>query len=194
MSHVTHMNESCHTYEWVMSHIWMGHVTHMNESCHTYAWVMSHIRMHHVTHMNKSCYTYECVMSHIWMSHVTYMNASCHTYEWVMSHIRITVLNVLAQNPRNWSYKFPPPGLKVAKARFQRFLEAKMCYLNRQIREFHANWMEIEVLERYCGWQNKATLLKPTLENGPCIHAAGALQLNAWKSYKVSTINTRKFD
>jgi len=26
------MNESCHTYEWVMSHIWMSHVTHMNES------------------------------------------------------------------------------------------------------------------------------------------------------------------
>jgi len=36
MSRGTHMNESCHTYEWVMSHIWMSHVTHMNESCHTY--------------------------------------------------------------------------------------------------------------------------------------------------------------
>ena len=41
MSHVTHMNESCHTYEWVMSHIWMiheswhiphGHVTSMSPS------------------------------------------------------------------------------------------------------------------------------------------------------------------
>jgi len=41
MSHVTHGNESCHTYEWVMSHIWMSHVTHMNESCHTYEWVES---------------------------------------------------------------------------------------------------------------------------------------------------------
>ena len=30
-------------YEWVMSHIWMSHVTHMNESCHTCEWVMSHI-------------------------------------------------------------------------------------------------------------------------------------------------------
>ena len=29
------MNESCHTYEWVMSHMWMSHVTLMNESCHT---------------------------------------------------------------------------------------------------------------------------------------------------------------
>ena len=33
--HVTHMNESCHTYEWVMSHAWMSHVTHMNKSRHT---------------------------------------------------------------------------------------------------------------------------------------------------------------
>jgi len=42
ISLATHMNESCHTYEWVMSriwmgqsHIWMSHVTHMKESCHT---------------------------------------------------------------------------------------------------------------------------------------------------------------
>jgi len=36
MSHVTHINESCYTHEWVMSHTWMSHVTHMNESRHTY--------------------------------------------------------------------------------------------------------------------------------------------------------------
>jgi len=29
--------KSCHTYEWVMSHIWLSHVTHMNESCHIYS-------------------------------------------------------------------------------------------------------------------------------------------------------------
>ena len=34
-------NESCHTYEWVMSHVWMSHVTHMNESCHTYEWMIN---------------------------------------------------------------------------------------------------------------------------------------------------------
>ena len=92
MSHVTHMNKSCHTHEHVMSHIWMSHVTHMNESCHTYEWVMAHIWMSHVTHINESCrciltselrvimfatlviefvrLTYEHVMAHIWMSHV----------------------------------------------------------------------------------------------------------------------------
>jgi len=41
MSHVTRrysrrgIDESCHTYEWVMSHKWMRHVIRMHESCHT---------------------------------------------------------------------------------------------------------------------------------------------------------------
>ena len=88
MSHVTHVNESCHTCERVMSHIWKSHVTHTNESCHTsnesyhtYEWVMSHIWMSHVTHMNESCHTHEWVMAHTWMSHVTHMNESCHAYD-----------------------------------------------------------------------------------------------------------------
>jgi len=54
MSHVTHMNESCHTCQWVIPHIWMSHVTHVNESCHTYEWVMWHIWTSHVTRMNES--------------------------------------------------------------------------------------------------------------------------------------------
>ena len=92
---VTQMNESCHTeschtYGWVESNIWMSHVTHMNESCHTYEWVMPHrvmshiwMRLSHVTHMNASqCFVGDCAskpMSRMWMSHVT--------HEWVMSHI-----------------------------------------------------------------------------------------------------------
>jgi len=88
------MNESCHTYEWVISHIWMSHVTHMNESCHTYKWVMSHIWMSHVTHMNESCHTYEWVMSHIWMIHVTHMNESCHTYDYTLELRAIVLLHV----------------------------------------------------------------------------------------------------
>jgi len=45
------MNESCHPYEWVMSHVyeWSCH-TYMNESCHTYECAMSHISMNRVTH------------------------------------------------------------------------------------------------------------------------------------------------
>ena len=29
-----------HTYQWGMSHMWMGHVTHINESCHICEWGM----------------------------------------------------------------------------------------------------------------------------------------------------------
>jgi len=94
MSRGTHVNESCQTYGWDVSHVRMGHVTHMHGSCHTCEWVMSHICSSRVTtHMNKSCHTYECIMSHAWrhtyriniVSHVTDMNESCHTYERVMS-------------------------------------------------------------------------------------------------------------
>jgi len=42
MSHVTHINESCHTHQWVISHTSMSHLTHINESCHTHPRVMPH--------------------------------------------------------------------------------------------------------------------------------------------------------
>jgi len=35
------MSQSGQTYGWVMSRIWITHVTHMTESCHTYEWPMS---------------------------------------------------------------------------------------------------------------------------------------------------------
>jgi len=92
MRHVTHMNESHHTYGWVMSHIWVSHVTRINASCHTYEWVTSHIWMSHVTRMSESCHTYKCVISHVWMSDAMYINTSHVTCGWVMSHIWIVDL------------------------------------------------------------------------------------------------------
>jgi len=82
------MNESSHTYERVMSYIWMSHGTKWmiyitNESRYTYKWVVSYIRMSHVSRMHESSCAYEWIMSHIRMSHVLHMNGSCHTYEWV---------------------------------------------------------------------------------------------------------------
>ena len=97
MRHVTHINMSCHTYQCLMSHIWMPHVTHMNASCHTYGCLMSHIwmphtshvGMPHVSHINASCHTYKCALSHnkclmsrIRMRSVTHVSASWPTYEW----------------------------------------------------------------------------------------------------------------
>jgi len=66
-----------------MSHLWMPHVTHINKSCHKYDWVMSHIRVNrNVTHASQPVTpTSQPVMSHTWMSHVTHVNESCHTHE-----------------------------------------------------------------------------------------------------------------
>jgi len=63
MSQITHTNESCHTCQWVMSHMCMGHVTYLSGSCPTYEWVMSqiwtslvsHIKISHVTHVKVLC-------------------------------------------------------------------------------------------------------------------------------------------
>ena len=107
----THMNQSCHTCSWVMSHIPMSHVTSISESCHT-CQVMSHISttcrpwqrvlclistavqsavypilILPPLRYYQSCHTHQRVMSRISMSHVTHTNESCHTYQWVMSHI-----------------------------------------------------------------------------------------------------------
>ena len=75
------MNQSSHTYEQVMSHVWMSHVTRMNESWHTYEWVMSNAWMSHVTRMNESCHTYSPLPANIMCT------CTCHSYDWVMSHI-----------------------------------------------------------------------------------------------------------
>jgi len=80
------MNESCHTYEWVISHRWKEAFHRLPVMCHTYQWVMSHIWMSHVTHMNESCHIDERKHFIDYLSCVTHMNESCHTYEWVISH------------------------------------------------------------------------------------------------------------
>jgi len=91
MSHATFTNESCHTYERVMSHIWRSRGS----------WMSHELWMSHVTHMNESHYpppkstpqqvlhcksVCEGVMSHTSMSHVSHMHVPCHIYAWVMSH------------------------------------------------------------------------------------------------------------
>ena len=65
------MNESCHTYQWVMSHTWMSHVAHMNESCHTNGSVTSHgnTLQYTATHCN------------------TLQHTATHYNEWVNSHM-----------------------------------------------------------------------------------------------------------
>jgi len=93
MSHVTHLNESCRTYEWVMSQrthmqAWACCWIVLNESCHIYEWVMSQRpRMQAWACCwivsNESPLPYATVMAHLWMSHATYMTAPL-SYTWVV--------------------------------------------------------------------------------------------------------------
>jgi len=55
MSHVTHMNESRHADEWVLSCICYTSRRDINTTCHSHEWVRS------VTHINESC------LSHTWI-------------------------------------------------------------------------------------------------------------------------------
>ena len=61
-----------------------SHVTRVNESCHTCERIMSRMRV------NKSCHTYESVRSRIRKSHVTHMKASCHAHECQTHQLNIT--------------------------------------------------------------------------------------------------------
>jgi len=106
-----HINDSWHTYEWVMAYIWMSHGRIWRDTTTyqsvTHIWGCSYERQYrsicHGIHMNESWHTYEWVMAYIWMSHAyiwmshartmwniwishTHMRSyiSCHTCEWVM--------------------------------------------------------------------------------------------------------------
>ena len=101
-SHVSHMNEQCLMYEWVMSHdiawLQLQHISDVDcntlQHTATYQWYeLQHTATHcnisvrHVLYIKESCFIYEWVMSHIWMSHVSYIYESCLRCKWVMYHI-----------------------------------------------------------------------------------------------------------
>jgi len=94
MSHVTNVDESCHTYESVSSHtgmlcfarttciashhamytqvplnIWKSHVSYVNESCKIHEWIISHESITNLTQHHL-----QCVMPRMCMSHVRYMH------------------------------------------------------------------------------------------------------------------------
>ena len=87
MSHVTHVNQSWHTHEQVMSHTCMkrtdgwltSHACRRSVTCSTAT--RDSIVMSHVTHVNEPCYTCEWVIhTHEWV-----MNESCRTHAGMVS-------------------------------------------------------------------------------------------------------------
>ena len=124
-SGVSCMNESWHTYQWVMAHIAMSpdthinachqtrhspvsmsHGTRMNESCPsyqsvicpTYEWVMANISTSHGTRLNESWQTYQRVTVCVRMNHVHHING----YEWVMSHMNESCPIWMSHAPYEW--------------------------------------------------------------------------------------------
>jgi len=94
----TWMNDSCHSCEWVTSHMRMSHVTHVNESRHTFIWVGMYMGLQSASRSllpmneNKSCHICEWVTSHIYLDRwMGEWNESRHTCEWVTSHIYLGV-------------------------------------------------------------------------------------------------------
>jgi len=90
MSYDVYMNESCRTYEWVMSHMWMSRVVYMDEPCRTYEWVMSHIRMSPFAHMDESYRRY------LWYVYVWHIDVYvCHMCDMtIISQIQMICLNI----------------------------------------------------------------------------------------------------
>ena len=71
------MNESCHTYKWVISHICTSHVTHTSESGHTYEWVTKlYWHRRQCTSAHNCPIIHAHISSHKPVSRVTHMNAS----------------------------------------------------------------------------------------------------------------------
>jgi len=91
------VDESCRTYQWIMSHLSMSCVTHERPHALSMRHVARECDMPHVNHscecdmphVNDSC---EWAMSHVneschmSMSHVTHAKESCHARERVMWH------------------------------------------------------------------------------------------------------------
>ena len=103
VSHRTHsrrVKAVSHRRSCVLSRIWRSHVTHMNESWHTYVWIIQ------VWAEDGPCHyeardTYAWVMSrqtndsfHTWYDVIWHMNEWCHTYQWFISHIQIQMSRI----------------------------------------------------------------------------------------------------
>ena len=83
----THGNESCHTYEWVMSHIWMSLDKTWALTCPCHLYICTLLQKISIANTNKTkndVYTYITLNEEGGRARwATHLNESHHTYEWV---------------------------------------------------------------------------------------------------------------
>jgi len=103
------IHESCHTNNPVVSQIFMSHVTLMDETCHTHSWNMPHISKKHVTwnmsytFMNASWIS----VIHLWMLNHDSACETCHTSWW------ITLIHVKSHTFINHTDMFDMPHISM---------------------------------------------------------------------------------
>jgi len=98
-SHATHVNDSCHTHEWDISHTFMGRITPTTRSEQTdsspvlykwvmYKWVMSHVYCNTLQHAATRCNTLQHTLHHTarWLHDSIYKWVKSHVYKSVASH------------------------------------------------------------------------------------------------------------
>jgi len=171
---MSRISESYHVYVVHINESWVAHIEFVGIN----KWWVADVQFVYVEFVNVDVCQVRAYRVHGWPG-FPHFSECVSAYVCACIDAYITGLNVLAKNRRNWQVNFIDSGLTVAKTRFQTFLWSKSVLFKWkcQIREFHARGMERgEVLTRYCGWQNEATLLKQTPKDRTFIHAAGALQ------------------
>ena len=94
------MNESCHTYEWMMFHVWIRHVTHMNGYQHRRWRCNQHMR----NPLGDGTAIQTCTMSskHV-QCHVNMRNPTAMWMAHLWTHLRCRTL-------RPVSFPFPLPS------------------------------------------------------------------------------------
>ena len=109
MSHGTHTNESSHTYEWIMSHIWMFYLSRLKrrEADEALLQVQLGARVCDVTH---SSVQHDSYLTHSFVCHdsfgcVTWLILMCnmnHSYKWHDSLVRVTWLVHMCDMTRSY--------------------------------------------------------------------------------------------
>jgi len=96
---ITHMCD-----KWVMSHVYsshstqMGHVTLMNESCHTHEWVMSHMRIWASNDTSQKPPRIVIIMTHSWVCHTPFICVTWLIHECAMIHLFVWHDSLICEN------------------------------------------------------------------------------------------------
>ena len=128
MSHVTRMNESCHTYKWVMSHVWMSHVTLMNaqlpdlhlretlleqvclDITHSYARHDSFICVSWLIHLCVVTHViwliHKCDMTHSYLRDTTLEETPHHVWIWLIVMYKYVLWLIHVTRPVTWHDSF----------------------------------------------------------------------------------------